>query len=199
MQLIVYKHSGVTEIFFNIAYVRYWFLYKSFNTKNFFKKKSEHGHCVEEAKVYEFQFFLYNFAQGHLCFHVLMLKLKAKSSTQEPKRKGFWGFSKEYLYEYDSRTYRVIVPHLCASRLFALVPKKYYPYVRQCAIFQVTSLAHDEWDQLLGTTASVHLVPVREQTETWNHKEGDDNHSSYTPGYWQAQNINNVLSFVCCV
>lgn len=31
---------------------------------------------TREAKIYEFPFFLYNFAQGHLRFHVLMLLQK---------------------------------------------------------------------------------------------------------------------------
>lgn len=58
MQLIVYKHSGVTEIFFNIAYVRYWFLYKSFNTKkNFFKKRVNMGIEFKRQKYMSSNFF----------------------------------------------------------------------------------------------------------------------------------------------
>lgn len=70
---------------FNIAYVKYWFLYKSFNTKSLFKRRREPGHCILEAKVYEFHFFLYNFAQGHLRFHVLMFLQKLKAVPESLK------------------------------------------------------------------------------------------------------------------
>lgn len=121
MQLIVYKHSGVTEIFFNIAYVRYWFLYKSFNTKKkTFLKKERTWALSSRGKSIWVPIFSVQFCTGTPLFPCFDVLTEAKNSTQEPNRRDFEDFLKSI---YMSRTYRVIVPHLCASRLFALVPE----------------------------------------------------------------------------
>lgn len=118
------------------------------------------------------------------CFDVLT---EAKSSTQEPNRRDFEDFLKSIYMSMTAGLTGSLSPHLCASRLFALVPEN-ITLMYGSVQFSRWPLWHtDEWDQLLGTTAGVHLVPVREQSETWNHKEDDYNHSSYTTGYWQAQ------------
>lgn len=96
MQLIVYKHSGVTEIFFNIAYVRYWFLYKSFNTKkNFFKKKKEWTWALSSrGKSIWVPIFSVQFCTGTPLFPCFDVLTEAKSSTQEPNRRDFEDFLK---------------------------------------------------------------------------------------------------------
>lgn len=104
---------------FNIAYVKYWFLYKSFNTKNLFKKRREPGHCVLEAKVYEFHFFSVQFCTGTPSFPCFDVLTETKSSTRETKRRVSEGFVKSiYVWQQDLQGH---CPHLCASRLFALV------------------------------------------------------------------------------
>lgn len=87
-------------------------------------------------------FFLCNFAQGHLCFHVLMFlqKLKAvpKSLTE--------GILRIFL----KSIYMSMTAGLTGSLSPTYVPVDYLhlsltilPYVWQCAISQVTSLAQD--------------------------------------------------------
>ena len=53
--------------------------------------------------------------------------------------------------------------------------------------FQVTSLAHDWSNQLLGATVGVDLVPLKEEEQGLEIREEDDyNHSSYIVGYYQV-------------
>lgn len=74
---------------FNIAYVKYWFLYKSFNTKKvFLKKRKEHGHWVLETKVYEFRFFSVRFCTGTPSFPCFDVLTEAKSRAQQAWQEG---------------------------------------------------------------------------------------------------------------
>lgn len=104
---------------FTIAYVKYWFLYKSFNTKSLFKKEEWTWTLSFRSKSMSSTSFLYDFAQGHLRFHVLMF-LQKLSSTREPNRRVSEGFVKS-IYRVWQRDLQGHCPHLCASRLFALV------------------------------------------------------------------------------
>jgi len=74
---------------FNIAYVKYWFLYKSFNTKSLFKKGGGNLEIeFSKQKYISSTFFLYDFAQEHLRFHVLMFLQKLKA-VPESLTRGF--------------------------------------------------------------------------------------------------------------
>lgn len=87
---------------------------------------------------------------------------------------------------YDSGTYRVTVPTYVPVDYLHL-SLRYYPYVRRRAIYQVTSLAHNWRNQLLGATVGVDLVPLRDEEQGLEIREEDDyNHSSYTVGYYQV-------------
>lgn len=146
---------------FNIAYVRYWFLYKSFNTKSLFKKsRREPGHRVSEAKVYEFHFFSVRFCTGTPSFPCFDVLAEAKSgSPRESAERVSEGFCKRVFIRVWRRDLQGHCPHLCASRLFCTCPWRYYPYVWRRAIFpSLTSLAHDWSNQLLGATAGVDLM-----------------------------------------
>lgn len=123
MQLIVYKHSGVTEIFFNIAYVRYWFLYKSFNTKKTFLKKEWTWALSSRGKSIWVPIFSVQFCTGTPLFPCFDVLTEAKSSTQEPNRRDFEDFLKSIYMSMTAGLTGSLSPHLCASRLFALVPE----------------------------------------------------------------------------
>ena len=157
---------------FNIAYVNYWFLYKSFNTKKKAFLKKQEGKTwtfgFSKRKYMSSNFFLYDFAQGHLRFHVLMFLQKLKTSTQEPKKKGSVeeGFVKSIYREWQ-RDLQGHCPHLCASRLICTCPWRYYPNVWRCAIFfsQVTSLAQNWSNVLQVATVGVGWVPRNQEEQ----------------------------------
>ena len=172
---------------FNITYVKYWFLYKSFNTKVFLKKRREPGHWDLDGKVYEFHFLSVRYCTGtpsFPCFDVLTGTKKQYPSTW--KKGGFQRVFVKSIYRVWQRDLQGHCPHLCASRLFALVLEDIILCVRRRAIFfQATSLAHDWSNQPLGATAGVDLVPLREEEQGLEIREADDyNHSSYTVGYY---------------